>query len=45
MSSHGEYDNIDEAITMINNVKKVILNCGELNGLEHNLIKTLNVRK
>ena len=36
-----------EAINLVNNfkVEKVILNCGEFNGLERGLIKFLNKKK
>ena len=45
--THGDYDHMGEAINMVNNfkVEKVILNCGEFNELEQELIKVLNNKK
>ena len=45
--SHGDYDHMGEAINLVNNfkVEKVILNCGELNDLEQDLIKVLAKKK
>ncbi|MGN1358586.1 MAG: DNA internalization-related competence protein ComEC/Rec2, partial [Bacilli bacterium] len=45
--THGDYDHMGEAINLFNNfkVKKVILNCGEFNELEKNLIKVLEKKK
>ena len=45
--SHGDYDHMGEAITLVNNFKvdKVIFNCGELNNLEKELIKVLDKKK
>ena len=45
--THGDYDHMGEAISIINNYKvdKVILNCGPINELEHDLIKVLNKKK
>lgn len=42
--SHGDYDHMGEAINVVNKLRvgKVILNCGESNDLEQNLIKVLN---
>ncbi|MBQ9181436.1 MAG: DNA internalization-related competence protein ComEC/Rec2 [Bacilli bacterium] len=42
--SHGDYDHMGEAINLVNNykVEKVILNCGEFNDLEKELIKVLD---
>ena len=44
---HGDYDHLGEAINLVNNfkVEKVILNCGELNDLEQDLIKVLAKKK
>ena len=45
--THGDYDHMGEAISIINNYKvnKVILNCGPKNELEQDLIKVLNKKK
>ena len=45
--THGDYDHMGEAISIINNYKvdKVILNCGPINELEQDLIKVLNKKK
>ena len=45
--THGDYDHMGEAINLVNNfkVEKVILNCGEHNDLENELIKVLNIKK
>ena len=45
--THGDYDHMGEAITLVNNfkVEKVIFNCGEFNNLEQNLIKVLEKKK
>ena len=42
--SHGDFDHMGEAISLVNNFKvdNVIFNCGEYNDLENNLIKVLN---
>ena len=42
--THGDFDHMGEAITLVNNFKvdKVILNCGEYNDLEKKLIKVLD---
>ncbi len=42
--THGDYDHMGEAINLVNNfkVEKVILNCGEFNDLEKELIKVLD---
>lgn len=42
--THGDYDHMGESINLIKNfnVGKVILNCGETNDLEKNLINFLN---
>ncbi len=44
--THGDYDHLGESINLINNFKvdKVILNCGEINELEKDLIEVLNKR-
>ena len=44
MSAHGDYDHMGEAINVVNNFKeeKVILNCGEFNQHEQDLIKVLD---
>lgn len=41
--THGDYDHMGEAISLVNNFKleKVILNCGSYNDLENELIKVL----
>ena len=41
--SHGDYDHIGNAFYLVDNIKieKVILNCGEVNDLENDLIKIL----
>ncbi len=45
--SHGDYDHMGESVNLINNFKvnNVILNCGEFNNLEKNLINLLNKKK
>jgi len=45
--SHGDYDHMGEAITLVENfkVEKVIFNCGEFNELEQDLIKVLDKKK
>ena len=45
--SHGDYDHMGEAINLVNNfkVEKVILNCGEFNDLEKEIIKVLDKKK
>lgn len=45
--THGDYDHMGEAEHLIDNFKvdKVILNCGEYNQLEQELIKVLNKKK
>ncbi len=45
--AHGDYDHIGEAINLVNNfkVEKVIINCGEYNDLEKELIKVLDKKK
>ena len=45
--SHGDQDHIGEAIDIIKSIKvnKIILNCGEINNLEKELINELNKRK
>ena len=45
--SHGDYDHMGEAITLVNNfkVEKVIFNCGAFNDLEKELIKVLDKKK
>ena len=47
MLPHGDYDHMGEAVNLVNNfkVEKVILNCGEFNDLEKELIKVLNQKK
>ena len=47
ISPHGDYDHMGEAINLVSNFKieKVILNCGEFNELEQELIKFLNKKK
>ena len=44
MLPHGDFDHMREAINLVNNFKieKVILNCGEYNNLEQELIKVLD---
>ena len=44
---HGDYDHMGTTINLVNNfnVEKVILNCGEFNELEQELIKVLEKRK
>lgn len=41
--SHGDFDHIGNAFYLVDNIKieKVILNCGEVNDLENDLIKIL----
>ena len=45
--THGDYDHMGEAITLVNNfkVEKVIFNCGLYNDLEKELIKVLDKKK
>jgi len=45
--THGDYDHMGEAITIVENfrVEKVIFNCGEFNELEQELIKVLDKKK
>ena len=45
--THGDYDHMGEAITLVNNfkVEKVIFNCGPYNELEKELIKVLDKKK
>ncbi len=45
--SHGDADHMGESINLIQNFKvsTVILNCGQFNGLEKNLISILNKNK
>ena len=45
--SHGDFDHMGEAISLVNNfkVEKVIFNCGEYNDLEKELIKVLDKKK
>ena len=45
--THGDFDHMGEAINLVNNfkVEKVILNCGEFNELEQDLIKVLDNKK
>ena len=47
MSPHGDYDHMGEAINLVVNfnVEKVILNCGDFNDLEKELIKALDKKK
>ena len=47
MSPHGDYEHMVEAINLVNNfkVEKVILNCGEFDELEQELIKVLDKKK
>ena len=47
MSPHGDFDNMGEAVNLVQNfkVEKVIFNCGEFDELENNLIKVLNKKK
>ena len=47
MSPHGDYDHMGEAINLVENfkVEKVILNCGNFNELEQDLIKVLDKKK
>ncbi len=42
--THGDYDHMGEAINLVKNYKvdKVVLNCGEFNELESELINVLN---
>ena len=44
--THGDYDHMGDAMNLIENfkVKEVILNCGEINSLERNLISLLEER-
>ena len=45
--THGDYDHMGEAISLVNNfkVEKVIFNCGEFNELEQELIKVLDKKQ
>lgn len=45
--SHGDYDHMGEATSLIENfkVEKVIFNCGTINDLENKLIKVLDKKK
>lgn len=45
--THADFDHAGEAINLINNfkVENVILNCGQYNNLEQELIKTLDKKK
>ena len=45
--SHGDFDHMGEAINLVNNFKvdKVILNCGDFNSLEKDLIEVLDKKK
>jgi len=45
--THGDYDHMGEAINLVNNfkVEKVILNCGEFNEFEQELINVLVKKK
>ncbi len=45
--SHGDFDHMGESINLVNNFKvsNVVFNCGKLNDLETNLIKTLEKKK
>ena len=45
--THGDFDHMGEAITLVNNfkVEKVIFNCGPYNDLEKELIKVLDKKK
>ena len=45
--THGDYDHMGESIKIVNNfnVDKVVLNCGPINDLEHDLIEVLNKKK
>ena len=45
--THGDYDHMGEAISLVNNfkVEKVIFNCGPYNDLEQELIKVLDKKK
>lgn len=45
--THGDYDHMGESVNLINNIRvsKVILNCGEFNDLEKELIKVLEKKK
>ena len=45
--THGDYDHIGETGRLLDNIKveKVILNCGEFNNLEQELIKVLDKKK
>ncbi|MCR5223862.1 MAG: MBL fold metallo-hydrolase, partial [Bacilli bacterium] len=45
--THGDYDHMGEAINLVNNfkVEKAILNCGQYNDLEKELIKVLDKKK
>ena len=47
ITTHGDYDHMGEVINLVNNfkVEKVILNCGEFNELEQDLIKVLDKKK
>ena len=45
--THGDYDHMGESVNLINNIRvsKVILNCGEFNNLENELIEVLDRKK
>lgn len=45
--THGDYDHMGEAVTLVNNFKvnKVVFNCGDFNNLEQELIKVLDKKK
>ena len=45
--THGDFDHMGEAINLVNDfkVEKVIINCGEINELEKELIKVLDKKK
>ena len=47
MLTHGDYDHMGEAISLVENfkVEKVIFNCGDFNDLEKDLIKVLDKKK
>ena len=47
MSPHGDFDNMGDAINLVENfkVEKVIFNCGEFNEPEQELIKVLDKKK
>ncbi len=45
--THGDYDHMGEAISLVDNVKveKVSFNCGSFNNLENKLVQVLNLKK